>query len=101
MNIRGETAVIKATVVDMALPETGRMFAVSDIHGAGDLLKRALEQVGFGPEDTLFVLGDIVEKRAGSLRIGSEISLASDYRFSSKSVFKKYTEILSLFPTTI
>ena len=58
---------IKATVVDMALPETGRMFAVSDIHGAGDLLKRALEQVGFGPEDTLFVLGDIVEKRAGSL----------------------------------
>ena len=43
------------------------MFAVSDIHGAGDLLKRALEQVGFGPEDTLFVLGDIVEKRAGSL----------------------------------
>lgn len=58
---------IKATVVDMALPETGRMFAVSDIHGAGDLLKRALEQVSFGPEDTLFVLGDIVEKRAGSL----------------------------------
>ena len=63
----GEAVFIKATVVDMALPETGRIFAVSDIHGAGDLLKRALEQVKFGPEDTLFVLGDIVEKRAGGL----------------------------------
>ena len=44
----------------MALPKTGRIFAVSDIHGAGDLLKRALKRVGFGTADTLFVLGDIV-----------------------------------------
>ena len=58
---------IKAKVVDMALPKTGRIFAVSDIHGAGDLLKRALKRVGFGTADTLFVLGDIVEKRAGGL----------------------------------
>lgn len=51
----------------MDLPETGRIFAVSDIHGADDLLRTVLERVSFGPEDTLFVLGDMVEKRSGGL----------------------------------
>lgn len=71
---------IRATVVDMDLPEKGRIFAVSDIHGAGDLLRRGLEQVSFGPEDTLFVLGDIVEKREGglaALRYVMELSRSS------------------------
>ncbi len=44
-----------------------RVLVVSDIHGALPLLKGALAKAGFGRDDVLIVLGDMLERSEGSL----------------------------------
>ena len=46
------------------VPEAlGRDFVVGDIHGAFDILMKALEAVGFNPKtDRLFSVGDLVDR---------------------------------------
>ncbi len=57
----------RAVVQSLDLPADGRTLVVSDIHGALPLLKGALAKAGFGKEDTLIVLGDMMERSEGSL----------------------------------
>lgn len=40
----------------------GRTYVMSDIHGMADLFKRMLEQIGFSDEDTLYILGDMIDR---------------------------------------
>ena len=40
----------------------GRTYVMSDIHGMADLFKRMLEQIGFTDEDTLYILGDMIDR---------------------------------------
>ena len=40
----------------------GRTYVMSDIHGMAELFKRMLEQIRFSDEDTLYVLGDMIDR---------------------------------------
>ncbi len=40
----------------------GRTYVMSDIHGMADLFKRMLEQIRFSDEDTLYILGDMIDR---------------------------------------
>lgn len=38
------------------------VYAVSDIHGYADILKKGLDQIGFGESDSLYVVGDAIDR---------------------------------------
>ena len=57
----------KAEVRPICLPQGRRVLAVSDIHGNLPLLKGVLDKAGFCEKDVLIILGDILERNAGSL----------------------------------
>ena len=48
-------------------------YAISDLHGRYDLYREMLEIIRFGPEDTLFVLGDAADRNPGGVRLLKEI----------------------------
>jgi len=58
---------LHATVKYIPYPQHGRVLAVSDVHGNLPFLKGALNKAAFSPEDTLIILGDLVEKGTDSL----------------------------------
>lgn len=45
------------------------VYVLSDIHGNEDRFHSILEQIRLRPEDTLWVLGDVVDRHPGGLRI--------------------------------
>ena len=45
----------------------GRLIAVSDIHGYVHYLRGLLEKIRFSPQDTLVIIGDLIEKGPESL----------------------------------
>lgn len=57
----------RAVVQPLKLEPGRRVLVVSDVHGALDLLKGALQKAGFSGEDELIVLGDLMERSEGSL----------------------------------
>ena len=40
----------------------GRTYVMSDIHGMSELFQRMLEQIRFSDEDTLYILGDMIDR---------------------------------------
>ena len=73
-----------AKVAPLVLEPGRRTFCVSDIHGNLPLLKGLLAKLNFTAADTLIVMGDIVERNAGSLatlRYLLELSRDFDVRF--------------------
>lgn len=40
----------------------GHTYVMSDIHGMAELFMRMLEQISFGDEDTLYLLGDMIDR---------------------------------------
>ena len=55
-------------VVKYLLPsEDGRVLAVSDVHGNLPFLKGLLAKASFSSEDTLILVGDLLEKGPESL----------------------------------
>lgn len=75
---------MKATVKRIPWPSRGRVLAVSDIHGNLPFLKGALDKAGFSDEDTLILLGDLVEKGTdslGCLRYGMELARTHTVHF--------------------
>lgn len=57
----------KATIRETAFPIGGRVVAVSDVHGNLPFLRGLLDKISFGEEDTLVILGDLLEKGPCSL----------------------------------
>lgn len=45
------------------------IYCISDIHGEYDLFLKLMDKVGFGKDDTLVVLGDIIDKGKDSVRL--------------------------------
>ena len=55
--------------------KTNRMiYAVSDIHGCLEKYEQLLEKIGFGPEDTLYVLGDVVDRGEDGMKILADLA---------------------------
>ncbi len=44
-------------------------YIISDIHGEFDLLERLLKEINFSPKDTLYVLGDMIDKGKRSIKV--------------------------------
>ncbi len=72
MEIHNTVRVVRAQL------KTGRTLVTSDIHGCLDLLKALLEKLSYKPgEDTLVIIGDLVQKgpqNLGALRLVMELS---------------------------
>ena len=45
------------------------IYAVSDIHGCYDKYKELLKKIDFGPNDTLYVLGDVIDRGPDGFKI--------------------------------
>lgn len=45
------------------------IYVMADIHGNERRFDSVMEQIGLGPEDTLYVLGDVIDRHPGGLRI--------------------------------
>lgn len=60
---------VKAVVQYADLSRYARTIVLSDIHGDNDGFLGTLHQVGFGPEDALVIVGDILEKGEHSLEL--------------------------------
>ena len=45
------------------------IYAVSDIHGCYDKYQKLLEMINFGPDDTLYVLGDVIDRGPDGFKI--------------------------------
>ena len=58
---------MNAIVKNIKISHCRRTLALSDIHGNLPLLKGLLDKVNFGPDDDLFILGDIMERSEASL----------------------------------
>ena len=48
-------------------------YVMSDLHGRWDLYTAMLEQIGFSPEDRLYILGGVVDRNRGGIRIFKDI----------------------------
>lgn len=58
---------MNAVVKQIEISSARRTMVLSDIHGNLPLLKGVLEKASFGPEDELYILGDILERSEKSL----------------------------------
>ena len=45
------------------------IYTVSDIHGCYDKYKKLLRKLNFGPDDTLYVLGDVIDRGPDGFKI--------------------------------
>lgn len=45
------------------------IYVMSDIHGNERRFHSVMEQIALGPEDTLYVLGDVIDRHPGGIRI--------------------------------
>ena len=45
------------------------VYAVSDIHGCYDKYIDLLNEINFSPDDTLYVLGDVIDRRPDGFKI--------------------------------
>ena len=48
-------------------------YVLSDIHGEGDRFHRMLERIGFSAEDTLYILGDVIDRGPEGVELLQEI----------------------------
>ena len=64
----------------------GRNYVMSDIHGMSDLLKKMLDMIQPGADDRVYILGDMIDRGAGSGRCsGSGHELPEYYGFAGES----------------
>ena len=59
----------KARIQRLEFPAGRRVLVVSDIHGSLPLFQGLLDKAGYGPDDILVLLGDLVEKGQDSLAV--------------------------------
>ena len=45
------------------------IYAISDIHGAYDKYIKMLEKIKFNDDDTLYVIGDVIDRGKDSIKI--------------------------------
>jgi serine/threonine protein phosphatase 1 len=48
-------------------------YAISDIHGRYDRYERLLKQINFSDEDEMFIIGDVIDRGEGGVRILKDV----------------------------
>lgn len=54
------------------------VYVLADIHGRADRFHEVLETIGFSKDDTLYVLGDVIDRNPDGIRILEEIMAAGN-----------------------
>ena len=49
------------------------IYAMSDLHGCYDKYIKMLEKINFGDDDTLYILGDIVDRGPDGIKILQDV----------------------------
>ena len=57
------------------------LYVMSDIHGEYEKYRRMLDQIGFSPEDTLYVLGDAVDRGPEPVRLLQDMASRENVYF--------------------
>lgn len=72
------------------------VYAMSDLHGCYDLYIKMLEKINFSDEDTLYILGDIVDRGPDGIKIYQDmmkrknvIPLLGNHDYTALRMFKK------------
>lgn len=72
------------------------IYAMSDLHGCYDLYIKMLEKINFSDEDTLYILGDIVDRGPDGIKIYQDmmkrknvIPLLGNHDYTALRMFKK------------
>ena len=72
------------------------VYAMSDLHGCYDLYIKMLEKIKFSDEDTLYILGDIVDRGPDGIKILQDIQkrhnvfpLRGNHDYSALRIFQK------------
>ena len=63
------------------------IYAMSDIHGQYEQFLTLLEQIGIRKEDTLYILGDVVDRGPESMKI-LKYMMAHSISFRSQEIMK-------------
>ena len=73
------------------------IYVMSDLHGCYDKYKQMLEKIKFNSEDTLYVLGDIVDRGDDGINIlldmmkrTNVVPLLGNHEYMAYSVLKKF-----------
>ena len=73
------------------------IYVMSDLHGCYDKYKQMLEKIQFNSNDTLYILGDIVDRGDEGIKIlldmmqrSNVVPLLGNHEFMAYSVLKKY-----------
>ena len=61
--------IIKERSLRFVNKENGMNYAISDLHGRYDLFKKMLERIGFSDSDTLYLLGDCLDRGSDGCKI--------------------------------
>ena len=71
------------------------VYAMSDLHGCYDLYIKMLEKINFSDEDTLYILGDIVDRGPDGIKIYQDmmkrknvIPLLGNHDYTALRMFK-------------
>ena len=71
------------------------VYAISDLHGCYDLYIKMLEKINFSDEDTLYILGDIVDRGPDGIKIYKDmmkrknvIPLLGNHDYTALRMFK-------------
>ena len=72
------------------------VYAMSDLHGCYDLYIKMLEKIKFSDEDTLYILGDIVDRGPDGIKIYQDmmrrknvIPILGNHDYTALRMFKK------------
>lgn len=82
----------------------GSLYVLSDVHGYLQDLERGLEEAGFGDEDELWILGDLVDRGPDGIGVVNRVRRLQDEAPGRVHVLMGNHEILALgryrFPST-
>lgn len=80
------------------------IYAISDIHGCYEKYKKILKTVRFCKNDTLYVLGDVIDRGDGGIKILLDMMARENVRFimgNHEQAVLKMLDLLVLYPSDI
>lgn len=80
------------------------VYVMSDLHGCYDKYKKMLQKIKFCDEDTLYVLGDVVDRGEGGIKILQDmmkykniIPIRGNHDFMAYTIFKMQNQVSSYY----
>lgn len=57
------------------------IYVMSDIHGEYDRYKAMLEKIQFSDDDTMYIIGDVIDRKPGGVDILKDIVTRTNVKF--------------------